>query len=297
VQEAEQQLIAIQAQLRELEPQIDQLYAQLKAIFDDLEARLADAAFPTLEALNLQISTLQKKMTALEPVNMLAIAEFEQVSTRQQELATKLETLETEKEALANKVHSYEELKRQYFMKAFDSVNKQFKEIYAELSDGHGQLILTNPTDPLAGGLSIEASPRGKKTQRIEAMRVAAQATVGVFGVDGQGGGSGVCFAAGGDDLGSVRQYGHDGCGLDQDGDLLDQGVHRDSGRPPSPHRPRPPAQREDRGSPAHHPAAVHRDRCVPRSARSAGAGHRQAHPQSVGVPCPRGWHHHGHRR
>lgn len=30
--------------------------------------------------------------------------------------------------------------------------------------------------------------------QRIEAMRVAAQATVGVFGVDGQGGGSGVCI-------------------------------------------------------------------------------------------------------
>ena len=170
VQEAEQQLIAIQAQIRELEPQIDQLHAQLQTIFEDLEARLADAAFPSLEALNQQIANVQKKMTALEPVNMLAITEFEQVSTRQQELATKLETLATEKEALGNKVHSYEELKRQYFMKAFDSVNKQFKEIYAELSDGHGQLILTNPTDPLAGGLSIEASPRGKKTQRIEAM-------------------------------------------------------------------------------------------------------------------------------
>ena len=30
--------------------------------------------------------------------------------------------------------------------------------------------------------------------QRIEAMRMAAEATVGVFGVDGQGGGSGVCI-------------------------------------------------------------------------------------------------------
>ncbi len=170
VQEAEQQLIAIQAQLRELEPQIDHLHAELKTIFDDLETRLADTAFPTLDALNQQIANIQKKMTTLEPVNMLAIAEFDQVATRQQELATKLETLATEKDALANKVHSYEALKLQYFMKAFDSVNKQFKEIYAELSDGHGQLILTNPADPLAGGLSIEASPRGKKTQRIEAM-------------------------------------------------------------------------------------------------------------------------------
>jgi chromosome segregation protein len=170
VQEAEQQLIAIQAQLRELEPQITQLQAQLLALFPDLSERLADVSFPTQEALNSQITKLQQKMTALEPVNMLAISEFEQVSLRQEELATKLTTLETEKDALANKVHSYEALKRQYFMKAFDSVNTQFKEIYAELSDGHGQLILTNPTDPLAGGLTIEASPRGKKTQRIEAM-------------------------------------------------------------------------------------------------------------------------------
>lgn len=170
VQEAEQQLIAIQAQLRELEPNIAQLQAQLLTVFPDLEQRLVDTNFPTQEALTAKIAKLQQKMTALEPVNMLAISEFEQVSTRQAELATKLTTLETEKDALANKVHSYEALKRQYFMKAFESVNTQFKEIYAELSDGHGQLILTNPTDPLAGGLTIEASPRGKKTQRIEAM-------------------------------------------------------------------------------------------------------------------------------
>jgi serine protease Do len=45
------------------------------------------------------------------------------------------------------------------------------------------------PTPPEPAPEVLEA-----QKQRIEAMRVAAQATVGVFGVDGQGGGSGVCI-------------------------------------------------------------------------------------------------------
>ena len=45
------------------------------------------------------------------------------------------------------------------------------------------------------------------------------------------------------------------------DGHLLDEELHRDPGRPAPPHRPRPPAEREDRRPPVHHPAAVHRHR------------------------------------
>ena len=45
------------------------------------------------------------------------------------------------------------------------------------------------PAQPEPAAEVLEA-----QKQRIEAMRVAAQATVGVFGVDGQGGGSGVCI-------------------------------------------------------------------------------------------------------
>ena len=45
------------------------------------------------------------------------------------------------------------------------------------------------------------------------------------------------------------------------DGDVLDEELHRHPGRPASPDRSRSQAQREDRRPPAHHPAAVHRDR------------------------------------
>ncbi|XVJ50625.1 MAG: chromosome segregation protein SMC [Vampirovibrio sp.] len=169
--EAEEALIRTQAKVRESEPQIDALYQQLQAVYPDLEERLAHHEEGDASANAVQrIQRLQRKMADLEPVNMKAIEEFSKVSQRQNELQDKVQTLDQERHVLNSRIEGYEAMKRQYFVKAFDSVNQQFQSIYAELSDGFGQLILTSPEDPFQGGLTIEASPRGKKTQRIEAM-------------------------------------------------------------------------------------------------------------------------------
>ena len=55
-------------------------------------------------------------------------------------------------------------------MTTFENINRNFTEIFADLSDGEGYLVLDNPEDPFKGGLSIKARPRGKKMLRIEAM-------------------------------------------------------------------------------------------------------------------------------
>jgi chromosome segregation protein len=167
--QCDEQILAYQARVRELEPQIAAAKEELATANISLKA-FAEQVLAAEEELQKQITSLTRRMAALEPVNMLAIREFEQVSERRTELAEKLDTLSREREALTLKISGYEELKRITFMKAFDSVNHHFKLIFAELSDGYGQLILTNPEDPLNGGLTIEAQPRGKKTQRIEAM-------------------------------------------------------------------------------------------------------------------------------
>jgi chromosome segregation protein len=169
VAQADEQINACKARTYELDPQARTLRHALTA--QGLEiGNLAEADLPTPEAIDQAVGKTQRAMQALEPVNMLAIAEFDTVNERKQELAGKVDTLTRERENLTVKIAGYEDLKRIYFMKAFEAVNQQFKEIYAELSDGHGQLILTQPDNPLAGGLTIEASPRGKKTQRLEAM-------------------------------------------------------------------------------------------------------------------------------
>ena len=170
LQEAEEGIIQRQAHVREQAPQVEALKEQLGKLYPDLDAQLKEDGLNGQDEVTQKITKLQRKMADMEPVNMKAIDEFATVTRRQEELNEKVQTLASERQVLHSRIESYDAMKRQYFMKAFDSVNQQFQSIYAELSDGYGQLVLTSPEDPFQGGLTIEASPRGKKTQRIEAM-------------------------------------------------------------------------------------------------------------------------------
>lgn len=124
----------------------------------------------TVDQLKHQVERLEKRMRALEPVNMKALEEYNQTDERQKELNQNLETLADEKDEIGKRIAGYDELKRQTFMTAFDAINQNFQDIFTELSHGHGKLELENPADPFAGGLVIRAQPRDKKMQRIEAL-------------------------------------------------------------------------------------------------------------------------------
>ncbi len=165
----EEQILSFQARKRELEPQLQTVKAELLEAEIDPEAISAES-LPSEEEVNRNIQRLTRKMEAMEPVNMLAIEEYDRVNERRSELAEKIDTLNAEKEAIHIRIAGYQELKLTSFRKAFESVDNNFKAIFAELSDGYGELILTNPEDPFSGGLAIHAQPRGKKMQRIEAM-------------------------------------------------------------------------------------------------------------------------------
>lgn len=124
----------------------------------------------TVEQLKSQSERLERRMRALEPVNMKALEEYNTTEARRTELDEALSTLAKETEEIQQRISGYDELKRRTFMEAFEVTNKNFQEIFAELSHGHGRLELDNPENPFAGGLIIRAQPRDKKMQRIEAL-------------------------------------------------------------------------------------------------------------------------------
>ncbi|HEY9777046.1 MAG TPA: chromosome segregation protein SMC [Planktothrix sp.] len=124
----------------------------------------------TVEQLRHQVERLERRMRALEPVNMKALEEYNQTDERQKELNGNLETLGHEKDEISQRIAGYDDLKKKTFLTAFDAINLNFQDIFAELSNGHGRLELENPLDPFAGGLVIRAQPRDKKMQRIEAL-------------------------------------------------------------------------------------------------------------------------------
>jgi chromosome segregation protein len=117
-----------------------------------------------------KIHALERAMEELEPVNMLAIEEYDQVFDRMVTLRERRETLHREREDLLAKLDRYEEMKREAFMAAFEGINENFRDTFHTLSEGEGELVLENEEDPLAGGMTIRARPARKSFHRLEAM-------------------------------------------------------------------------------------------------------------------------------
>jgi chromosome segregation protein len=123
-----------------------------------------------LEALQADLQQIQSRMEALEPVNMLALEELEQLEKRLGDLVEKLEVLSQEREELLLRIETVATLRQEAFMEAFEAVDGHFREIFASLSEGDGHLQLDNPDDPLEGGLTLVAHPKGKAVRRLAAM-------------------------------------------------------------------------------------------------------------------------------
>lgn len=122
------------------------------------------------EELDQTIRTLQRRLESLEPVNMLALEEYEQVQGRLSQLSEKLATIEQERTELLLRVENFTTLRQQAFYEAFDAVDRNFQTIFAELSQGDGRLQLDDPENPLESGLTLVAHPKGKPVQRLASM-------------------------------------------------------------------------------------------------------------------------------
>ncbi len=123
-----------------------------------------------LETLQQDIRNGQKRLEAMEPVNMLALEEYDHTQTRLQELSEKLATLEAERTELLLRIENFTTLRLRAFKESFDAINQNFQTIFAELSEGDGHLQLDDADDPFNGGLNLVAHPKGKPVQRLASM-------------------------------------------------------------------------------------------------------------------------------
>jgi len=125
---------------------------------------------PNSQIVAQKIKALEEAMLNLEPVNMLAIQDYDRVKARQEFLLERQETLSRERESIIDKLNKYDSMKREAFLAAFAEVDRNFKQVFRELSNGDGDLMLENPQDPLSAGMTIKARPAGKPFHRLEAM-------------------------------------------------------------------------------------------------------------------------------
>jgi chromosome segregation protein len=146
---------------------LEQMARELPEPAPEVPAELRQAG---LEALQAELRSLALRLQSLEPVNMLALEELEQLETRLAELAERLAVLSHEREELLLRIETVATLRQEAFLEAFNAVDGHFRTIFAGLSDGEGQLQLENPDDPLEGGLTLVAHPKGKTVRRLAAM-------------------------------------------------------------------------------------------------------------------------------
>ncbi len=157
-----EQIESFKARRRELEPQLKEATEILTSSGVDVEK--INPMEISIDELNAKIQRLDKKIKEFGDVNMRAIVTYEEKAKRKEELDNQITTLSTERQAILDKMNGFEQQKKEAFMKTFTSINENFKDIYHQLSEGEGRLILENEKDPLSAGMTIEAKPRDKTT-------------------------------------------------------------------------------------------------------------------------------------
>jgi chromosome segregation protein len=139
------------------------------------------------DSLHLEAADLHEQITALGPVNALAIEEHDEELKRLEFLTTQRADLAAGKASLQQAIREIDSTARELFLGTFGLVRDNFRRIFMTLfGGGECDLRLENPDAPLDCDIEIHASPRGKRTQRIHLLSSGERALVALsllFGI------------------------------------------------------------------------------------------------------------------
>ncbi len=139
------------------------------------------------ESLQAEAVELRRQIEQLGPVNALAIEEHDETARRHDFLVTQRADLADAKASLLQAIKEIDATARELFLATFTQVRENFRTIFMSLfGGGECDLRLENPDAPLDCDIEIHASPRGKKTQRINLLSSGERALVALsllFGI------------------------------------------------------------------------------------------------------------------
>jgi chromosome segregation protein len=139
------------------------------------------------ETLQAEAVDLRKQLEALGPVNALAIEEHDETTKRHDFLVAQRADLADARASLLLAIKEIDATARELFLATFTQVRENFRTIFMSLfGGGECDLRLENPDTPLDCDIEIHASPRGKKTQRINLLSSGERALVALsllFGI------------------------------------------------------------------------------------------------------------------
>jgi chromosome segregation protein len=121
------------------------------------------------EALSSELKEIVQALERIGPVNMLAMEEHEEESTRLSFLKEQQFDLVSARDDLRAAIKQINETATTLFLDTFHQIRENFVSTFRRLFEGgEADLWLSDEDDPLESLVEIHASPRGKRTQRID---------------------------------------------------------------------------------------------------------------------------------
>ncbi len=128
-----------------------------------------------------ELSSLKGKIRALGSVNVSAIEEYEDVSTRWRFLTAQMKDAENAKSELEELIEQLTEEMQKIFSESFAEINKNFKAIFRDLfGGGEANLTLTDPENVLESGIEIHVAPPGKVIKNLISLSGGEQSFVAI---------------------------------------------------------------------------------------------------------------------
>ncbi|MBW2988832.1 chromosome segregation protein SMC [Candidatus Woesearchaeota archaeon] len=125
----------------------------------------------TEEQFKYEITKFEKMKSEIGTVNMRALEIYDNVEKEYGVLQEKKATLAGEKEDVLKMMEEIEEKKKGLFMKNFDIINNNFKNIFSQLTTkGEATLDLENKENPFEGGLGVKVRLTGQKFMDIRSL-------------------------------------------------------------------------------------------------------------------------------
>ncbi len=163
---------ALELESQELSGRIERIRERLEGEWGRTLEALLEEAEPVegeVEALQEELRELVVALDRIGPVNMLAVEEHEEESQRLEFLMEQREDLVGARNDLRSAIREINQTATELFQTTFDRIRENFRATYLRLFEGgEADIRLEDPEDPLESPIEVHASPRGKKTQRID---------------------------------------------------------------------------------------------------------------------------------
>jgi len=125
----------------------------------------------TEEQMKKEISECERLKDQIGSVNMKALEIFESVEKEYKALLEKKDKLMKEKDSVVGLMDEIETKKKDMFMKTFDAINEQFKQIFSQLSTkGQAYLEIEDPVNPFEAGVGFKVRLKGNKFMDIRSL-------------------------------------------------------------------------------------------------------------------------------